>query len=316
MDIRNEVLKADKRIRPHIRETPLDRSEALSEMARGNVLLKLENLQLTGSFKVRGAMNKLLSLAPEERAGGVVAASTGNHGAAVAFGAGKLGMKALIFAPEQSSPTKVDAVRRLGALVRFHGTDCVDAESFARQYAVTHNMPYVSPYNDPIIVGGQGTVGLEIDNQLSGIDAVLVTLGGGGLISGIAGYLKSMRRNVRIIGCSPENSAVMAESIKAGRILEIKSRPTLSEGSAGGVEQGAITFDLCKELVDDYVNVSESEIVHALKFFMEAHHMMIEGAAAVSIAALLKTKDKFRGQNAVVVVCGANIGLETLKSIL
>ncbi len=315
-DVLREVLRAELRIRPYIRETPLDRSEYLSELGGANVFCKLENLQYTGSFKARGAMNKLLALSPEERERGVIAASTGNHGAAVARSAGVLGVSAIVFVPEGTDRSKVDAVRRLGGEVRFHGNDCVESEVFARRYAAEHGMTYVPPYNDMQVVGGQGTIGVEIARQLDEVDVVFAALGGGGMISGIAGYLKAVKPGVRIIGCSPENSQVMIQSVKAGRILDIPSLPTLSDGTAGGVEEGSITFDLCRGLVDDYVTVTEEEIRDALRAFMDAHHMLIEGAAAVAVASFLKTKDQFRGKNVVVVICGANISAGRLKEVL
>lgn len=315
MDVRDQVLLAERRIRAHVRETPLEHSSHLSTLTGCNVFLKLENLQHTGSFKVRGAMNKLLSLTPAQRARGVVAASSGNHGAAVAFGLQALDTHGIIFVAEHASPTKLEAIRRYGAEIRVHGSDMVVTETHARAYARRNGMVYISPYNDPQVIGGQGTIAVEVARQLGRIDVVLASVGGGGMISGIAGYLKPMS-HVRVVGCWPENSPVMAASIEAGRIVEMESRPTLSDGTAGGVEPGAITFDLCRTLVDDHVLVSEDEIRAAMLLFMETHHMLVEGAAGVAIASLLKTKERFQGQNVVVVICGANIDLEVLKGIL
>jgi threonine dehydratase len=316
IDVEKEVLRAEQRIRPHIRTTPLDYSFYFSQIGDCNLFFKLENLQHTGSFKARGAINKLLSLTPEQQAKGIVTASTGNHGAATAFGLHKLKANGLIFVPENASPTKVKAIRELGAEMRMYGLDGGVTEIYARDYAEKNGLVYISPYNDPQVVGGQGTIGIELTRQLDQIDVVLVALGGGGLISGIAGYLKSMSDKVTIIGCSPKNSAVMYESVKANEILDLESKPTLSDGTAGGVEPGAITFDLCRTLIDDYVLVSEDEIEEAMRLFMENQHMMIEGAAGVAIAAYLKMKDQFKGKNVVVVICGANISLKTLATIL
>jgi len=316
VDVLKEVLRAELRIRPYIRETPLERSAYLSEIGNANVYCKLENLQYTGSFKARGAMNKLLALPPEERERGVVTASTGNHGAAVARSASMLGVTATVFVPENTDQSKVEAIRRLGGRIRFHGSDCVEAEVFARQYAAEHRLTYVPPYNDPQVVGGQGTIAVEMARQLNGIDVVFAALGGGGMISGIAGYLKAVNPGVRIVGCSPENSQVMIQSVRAGRILDIPSLPTISDGTAGGVEEGSITFDLCRDLVDDYVTVTEEEIKAALRAFMEAHHMLIEGAAAVAVASYLKTRERFEGKNVVIVICGASIGMDRLKEVL
>ena len=313
--ILKEIARAEQ-IRPYIRETPLDFSPFLSQQSGCDVYLKLENLQYTGSFKLRGAMNKLLSLTPAQRSKGVVAASSGNHGAAVAFGMKKLGVPGTIFVPEDASQIKVDAIRCQGVTVKFYGSDCVIAEHYARRFAEENGMVYISPYNDLQVIAGQGTIAVELARQLDKIDTIFVALGGGGMISGIAIYLKSLFNDVQIIACSPRNSAVMVESINAGRILEMESLPTLSDGTAGGVEPGAITFDLCRRYVDDYIMVTEDEIKIAMCQFIETHHQLIEGAAGVAIAAFLKEKEKFKGKNVVIVICGANISLQTLKSIL
>jgi threonine dehydratase len=316
MEILTEIVRAEKRIRPYIRETPLDRSLYLSQAGGADVYCKLENLQYTGSFKARGAMNKLLSLSPRELARGVVTASTGNHGAAVARSARVLDAPAIVFAPRNADPSKLQAVERLGAEVRTHGNDCVEAEVHARQYAARRGLTYVPPYNDPQVIGGQGTIGVELARQLDRIDAAFVSLGGGGLISGVAAYLKAVQPGVQIIGCSPENSQVMIQSVRAGRILDLPSLPTLSDGTAGGIEAGSITFDLCRELVDAYVTVTEDEIRENLRSFIATHHVLIEGAAAVAIAAYLKTSDRFTGSHIVILLCGANIGMATLAEVL
>jgi threonine dehydratase len=316
MDLIREILLAELRIRPYVRETPLEPSPALSRQSGTEVYLKLENFQHTGSFKARGAVNKILSLNPSCGSRGVVAASTGNHGAAVAFAAGKLGIRSLIFVPEDAAPGKIEAMRVRGAEVRTWGSDCVIAETHAREYAAEQGMTYVSPYNDPQVVGGQGTAGVEIARQIDRVDSIFVALGGGGLIAGVAGYLKGLDPRVRVIGCSPAHSCVMAESLRAGRILELESRPTLSDGTAGGVEQGSITFDLCRELVDECALVTEDEIAGTLRSFIGAHHMLIEGAAAVAVAAFLKSAPPLRGRRSLIVVCGGNIGLDTLRCIL
>jgi threonine dehydratase len=295
MDITQEVIAAEKRIRPHIRETLLDYSPYYSELAGADIYFKLENLQYTGSFKVRGAMNKVLSLTQAERQRGVVTASTGNHGAATAFSLAKPGGGGIVFVPDN---------------------DTAVTEAHARQYARDNGLTYIPPYNDLQVIGGQGTIAVELARQLDRIDAVFVALGGGGLISGIAGYLKSIHPDVSIIGCSPQNSQVMIQSIRAGKILDLPSRPTISDGTAGGVEPGSMTFDLCRDLVDDYEVVTEDEIKASLRQYLQIHHMLIEGAAAVAIAACLKLGSRFAGKNVVVVLCGANISLETLKTVL
>ncbi len=315
-EMKDQVEQAESRIRNYIRETYLEYSPALSEITGSRVYMKLENLQHTGSFKVRGAFNKILSLSKEEIEKGVVTASTGNHGAAVAFALSRLGSEGVVFVPENASETKLKSIRRIGGEIRHYGTDNADTEMFARKYARQNKMIFISPYNDPMVVAGQGTIGIELINQLDEMDAVFISLGGGGLISGIAGYLKAVRPNVKVIGCSPENSQVMIQSVRAGKILDLPSLPTLSDGTAGGLEPGAITFELCRDLIDDYITVSEDEIAESMQLFMSCQHMIIEGAAGVALASFLKCKDQFVSKKVVIIICGGNISLETLKSVL
>ncbi|MFN7930557.1 MAG: threonine/serine dehydratase [Blastocatellia bacterium] len=316
MNVYEEVLQAEQRIRRYVRETPLEPSLALSAQSGANVSLKLENLQHTGSFKVRGAMNKLLSLTPAEQARGVVTASTGNHGAATAFGLRALQLHGTIFVPENASPTKVAAIQRYGARIETHGVDCLATELYAQDYARENDLTYMSPYNDPQVIGGQGTIGVELLRQAEAIDAVFISVGGGGLISGIAGYLKHILPGRKIIGCLPENSPEMALAVKAGHHVQIEPQTTLSDGTAGGFEPGAITFDLCQQLVDEYVLVREADIARAIRWMLETHHQLIEGSAGVALAGWEKLHSQYSGQNVVIVLCGANISLPTLKQIL
>lgn len=313
---RAAIEAAEARIRPYILETPVEPSGVLGGPGGTTVHLKLENLQRTGSFKLRGAMNKLLSLRPEAVGRGVVAASSGNHGAAVAWGLRALGMRGTIFVPENASPAKIAAIRERGAEVRSFGTDSGLTEVFARKYAAENRLVYISPYNDEAVVAGQGTLGLELAWQVPRFDAVFAALGGGGLIGGIGACLKGAGRDVEMVACSPENSAVMHHSLEAGRILEMESKPTLSDGTAGAVEAGAITLDLCRQVVDRRVLVSEEEIRDALKLVIGSHHSLIEGAAAVAVAGFLKERDRYRGRHVVIVLCGANIALDTLRAVL
>ena len=311
-----DIEAAAERIRPYARTTPVDPSPELSRLGGTEVWLKMEHLQVTGSFKLRGAMNRLLTLGPDERGRGVVAASSGNHGMAVAWGTRALGAKATIFVPGNASPVKLQAMRDHGAEVRARGTDSGLSEIEARRYAGEERLAYVSPYNDPGVVAGQGTVGLEIGRQIDRPDAIFVALGGGGLISGIGLALAGLGRKVELVACSPANSAVMHHSLAAGRIVEMESLDTLSDGTAGAVEPGAITFDLCRRLVKDSVTVSEEEIRAAMRLVVERHHTLVEGAAAVAVAGYLKMKDRFRGRRVVIVLCGANISLERLRAAI
>ena len=316
MDIAKEVIAAEKRIRPYIRETILEYSPHYSKLAGADVYFKLENLQHTGSFKLRGAMNKVLSLSRGQRQRGIVTASTGNHGSAMAYGLGKIDATGIVFVPQNASPGKVQAIERLGAKVRYFGEDMADTEAHARKFAEEQGLAYLPPYNDLQVIGGQGTIAVELAKELNNIDVVFAALGGGGLISGIAGYLKLIHPAVDIIGCSPENSQVMIQSVNAGKILELPSLPTISDGTAGGVEPGAVTFDLCRKLIDSYETVTEEEIKNSLKEFLQIQHMLIEGAAAVAVASMVKRRDLLAGKNVVVIICGGNISVEMLKSIL
>lgn len=307
---------AANRIGGLIRETPLEYSPFFSHQTGAEVYLKLENFQHTGSFKLRGASNRLKTLSSAIRAKGCVAASSGNHGAAVAYAMRKLDTKGVIFVPNQTSSAKVAAIRSYGGDVRFFGDDGLDTENHAREYAEQEGMKYLSPYNDADVIAGQGTCGIEIAKQLPDVAAVFVAVGGGGLISGIASVLKTRNPNVRIIGCQPEVSAVMAKSVAAGRILDLPSGLTLSDGTAGGIEAGSITFELCRDLVDEFMLVSEAKIADAVREYIDAQHQLIEGAAGVAIAAMLADTKLEQGAKTVVVICGANISRESLKRII
>jgi len=316
MNVKKEAVEAEKRIRQFIRETPVEYSPYLSQQGSCMVFLKLENIQLTGSFKLRGTMNKLLSLNRKEKKRSIVTVSSGNHGIAFAYLCERFGFKGTIYLPENAGQAKIEALRSYGADLKFYGTDFVKTEAFAKEIAEKNNQLFISSYNDPKVIGGQATVGIELAKQLKKIDAVLVPIGGGSLISGIAGYLKSVDKDIKIIGCQPENSPVMYESIKAGKIIEMESKPTLSDGTVGGIEKDSITFDICKKYVDDYILVSEDEIKDAIKLGLEKQYMLIEGAAALSIASYTKMKEKFENKIVVLIISGAKINLDKLKEIL
>ena len=308
--------QASARIAGLVRATPLDYSYRFSADTGADVYMKLENLQHTGSFKLRGAANRLMTLAGEQKRAGCVAASSGNHGAAIAYAMQKLGIEGVIFVPEQTSTAKVEAIRSYGGDVRFFGNDGLDTELHARTYADERGMFYLSPYNDLEVIAGQGTCGIEIQASLPQVDTLYVAVGGGGLVSGVASVLKSRNPEIRIVGCQPEASAVMAHSIEAGRIVDEASRPTLSDGTAGGIEQDAITFGLCRNLVDEFVLVSEAEIAAAMRTFIDYEHQLIEGAAGVALAAMLRQEDALAGRKVVVLICGGNLSRDTLKRIL
>lgn len=310
-----QVRGAAARIRGHIKETPLAHSSAFSDMLGANVYFKLENKQTTGSFKLRGAMNRLMTIDDEQRLKGCVAASSGNHGAAVACAMQTLATSGVIFVPEQTSPAKVEAIRGYGGEVVFFGTDGLDTEQHAREYAEQNGMVYLSPYNDEQVIAGQGTCGVELVEQLPDVDVVLVAIGGGGLVSGVGSVLKVHNPSIRIVGCQPAASPIMARSIEAGHIIELPSLATLSDGTAGGIEAGAITFPLTEAIVDDFVLVGEDQIAAAMRLYMKNEHDTIEGAAGVAVAALLELKETLHGQNVAVIICGGNISDEIIEQV-
>ena len=310
-----DVDAALERIAAHIRRTPVEFSHSMSNSSGCKVLLKLENLQITGSFKARGAVNKmsLLALEHPER---IITFSSGNHGSAVAYAAKILELESLIFLPETVSSAKLSKIEQFGAQVQIGGKDSGDAEQAARAYALKHGYPYVSPYNDYDVIAGQGTIAAEVSQQVSGIDAVFIAVGGGGLISGIGGYLKQMHPSVQIVACSPENSAAMHYSLEAGTIIDIDHLETISDGTAGALEENAITYEYCHSVVDQSVLLTEDEIIKSMKEFMNSHQMMIEGSAGVAIAGFSKLQHQFQNKQVLIVVCGANISSEKLIEVL
>ncbi|MDE0143427.1 MAG: threonine/serine dehydratase [Caldilineaceae bacterium] len=315
-DLPDQIRQAASRIRPHIVETPLLLSPTLSKRTGAQVYLKLENRQHTGSFKLRGATNKLLNLTAEERARGVVTASTGNHALAVAHAATLLNINATIFLPEAASPRKVEKLEAFPvALCRTPG-DALNAEISARQAAQQLSQPFISPYNDPHIIAGQGTIAVELLRQQPQLAAVFVTVGGGGLMGGVASCLNASHRAIQTFGCQPDNSAVMLASVRAGRIVETESLPTLSDGSAGGIEPHSVTYDLCQNHVDHWLTVSEAEIATAMRLIHRESGECIEGAAGVAVASLLKTGKHFAGQRLAVVICGGNVDSDSWQQVL
>ena len=255
-------------------------------------------------------------LSDEEKSRGCLTASTGNHGMACAHAFKTLGLDGTIVVPTNASQAKIDLIREKGGSIEQYGTDAAETEAYARKLAQERKMVFISPYNDWDILNGQGTIGVEILQDLPDVDAIFVSVGGGGLIAGIAKYCTAREKSPKIYGCQPSNSAVMMRSIEAGRILEMESWETLSDGTAGGIEQDAITFELCRELVDEFVEVSEDEIIDAMRECIDTHHMMIEGSAGVALACAKKKYAELAGKNVCIVLCGANISRATLKSIL
>ena len=315
LEVASEVRDADERARPYLLTTPVVPSVGLTTAFGLPVVLKCENLQHTGSFKARGAVSKVLALTPGELERGVVTASTGNHGAAVAYAGAIVGVAPTVVVPADANPSKLAAIERLGGRIEVHGTDSVESELGARQMARERGMTFISPYNDPAIIGGQGTLGLELLEQVGDLSTVFVAVGGGGLASGVAGIIKAVSPSVRIIGCSPVNSAVMYHSLKAGEILDMPSKPTLSDGTAGGVEPGAITLDILDGLLDGFVTVEEDDIRSAFLDLIEVEHLLVEGSAAMAYAAARANADTTEGTTAVI-LCGGNVGVDKLHAIL
>ena len=313
-----EIESAAQRIQPLVHRTPLIRSAFLSDLVQGEVYLKLESEQATGSFKARGSANKVAWLKEQDYQGKVITASTGNHGMGVARALGKLGMDGKVVIPESTVKTKQQALKSLGAEVEIHGPDCFVSETYADQQAKANKWIYISPYNDPQIIGGQGTIGKEILEQLpdTQIDQVFVTIGGGGLISGIATWIKAHSPNTKIIGCQPSWSPEMTLSVKTGSYVTIDQKETLSDASAGAFEPDSITFDICRNLIDDYHLIEEEAIAQSIVETLDNDRKLIEGAAAVAVASLRQNIDLYRGKTSVIVICGGNISRGKLKKVL
>ena len=315
-DVAREVQAAEARIRPHIRETPLEYSPVLSRDTGCDVFLKLENTQVTGSFKARGAFSKLLSLTGGERARGVVTASTGNHALATVHALTVLGIAGEIFLPRSASPVKIAGLELRGAHLHLLDDDPGTVEIIARRHAGESGRVYISPYNDPQVIGGQGTIAIELRRQAARMDAVFVPVGGGGLIAGIAGYLAATNAGTRVVGCQPETSPIMARSTETGRLIELPNADTVSDATVGLVEPGAITFPICVTCVSEWVLVSEAELRAAIRLMVAHHSLLIEGAGALAIAALLRAAGQFRGQSIVLVLSGSHISGAVLAEAL
>ncbi len=307
----DNIEQARKRISEYIKITPLRHAEALSNLTGASVFLKLENEQVTGSFKVRGALNRLMTLSKEEAERGVMTASTGNHGLGVAFAAKQLGINAKVVFPIGASTVKRNKMKQAGVEV-IQEVGYEDVEPYARKLAEDSGLTYVSPYNDPEIIAGAGTSGLEIIEQQDEIDTVFVPVGGGGLISGIATVIKSKSPTTQMIGVQSEVSPEVYESWKAGHWVEAEESDSLAQGLMGGVESDSITLDIIDKYVDRLMLVSEDSIKRAMRFLYEKESLIIEGAGAVTIAALMENASEFVGRKVVLTLSGGNISKEAL----
>lgn len=299
------IRDAHDRIKPYIVRTPL-RPTLFDEHNHGTTrLLKCEHIQLSGAFKVRGALNKMLKLSQENRH--VVAASTGNHGVAISYAARQTQRQATIFMPRNTARKRIERIERLGSLVRLVGDDCIESEYAAQEFAHREQQVYLSPYNDIDIIEGQGTLGLELFHQDSRLTHVVISVGGGGLISGVASALKGLNPSISIVGASPEHSNVMSQSVKTGQVQKWSGLDTLSTSTAGGLEEPSLTLPLCTQLVDEWIDVTEEEIQLAMNRLLDDELIYVEGAAALADAAATRLLiDLPPSARVAVVLCGAN----------
>lgn len=316
LDVPRLVQEAIDRCKEHLSPTPLEYSLYLSQEIEGEVWLKLDSMQRTSSFKFRGAVNKILSLTEAELDKGVVTASTGNYALAVAEAMKIRGRRATIYVARDIEPGRLELLRAHGLDLVVHGDGAWDAEKEARRVGEEEDRTYVSPYNDPMVMGGQGTCGYEISRQLPDVEAALFAVGGGGLVGGSAGWLKSHNPDVQVFGVSPENSPVMYESVRRNEMVEMEILPTLADTCAGNIDLDTITLDPCQRYVEEIFLLTEAEIEAAIRLLFEQHRLVVEGSGALSVGGLLKRRERFRGKRVVATVCGRNINLETFKRII
>jgi threonine dehydratase len=326
MEIRTQVdlaavRAARERIAPYVRRTPLVASTWLSELAGADVRLKLESLQVTQAFKARGAFNAALTIRDrggdrEGEAPRLVTASTGNHGRALATAARAAGLSCVVFAPASTPATKQNAIRAAGAELRAVYPGYEEAEADALAFASSDGAVYVSPYNDPLIVAGTGTIGLEILDDQPDVDTILVPIGGGGLISGIATALKALRSDIRVVGVEAARNPVFHTIRAKGRDAAIDIQPTLADALGGNVEPNSITIDLVLRLVDDIVLVDEDAIASAVGALVENDRVVTEGAGAITAAAIASKRVDIAGRKVVALVTGGNIDRAKLASLL
>jgi threonine dehydratase len=320
LSFRLDIPGAAQAIAPHIRHTPTLRMPELDGLGGGRVVLKLENLQTTGSFKVRGAANRILSIPESELNRGVIACSSGNHGRAVAHMAGTLGIPAVICVPDWVSPVKLDGIKAAGARVVLSGESYDLAEAMAYRIAEEEGRTFVQPFDDPWTAAGQGTLGLELLEQMPGLETVLIPLSGGGLAGGVAYALKERQPAIRIIGVSAKNARVMYESLKVGKPISMEEEETLAEALSGGIGlTNRYSLPLIRELVDRHVLVTEEEIGKAMVYAQESLNLLVEGGGAVALAALLAGKTELsettEGGTVGVVVSGGNVSLSRLQKL-
>jgi threonine dehydratase len=315
-----DVLTAAQRLRGIALRTPLEASPTLAqESGSAEVRLKLELLQPTGAFKIRGAFNKVALIAAEEPDAWLVTASSGNHGIAVASAAARHGMRLTVLVPASVSPAKLERLRALESdrcVVEVFGREYDDVEYEAHRRHDANIATYVPPYNDADVIAGQATVAVEILEEWPACDAMLVPIGGGGLISGIGLWAKAVRPGLRLIGVQPAASPAMYAYFESGSTKPMPIAPTLADGVAGNIERNSITWRMCKQLVDEVVVVDEQQIAEAMAWAAGVHQLVVEGSAALPIAALRSRLGGLAGRRVAVVLTGRNVDLATLRAIL
>ena len=312
-----DLYRARARIASGIRRTPLVASQSLSAPGSARISLKLETLQDTGAFKLRGATNFIRASGAAVRARGVVTVSTGNHGRAVAHAARCIGARAVICMSNLVPRNKREAIQALGAEVRIAGCSQDEAEVEAQRLVAEEGLTLVHPFDEPLVIAGQGTIGIEILEDLPEVDTLIVALSGGGLISGIALALKTANPGIRVVGVTMEQGAAMYESVHAGRPVEVEEAASLADSLGGGIGlDNRYTFELTRALVDDYVLVSESEIARAMRHLYWNERVIAEGGGAVSVAAVLADKVPDLSGNVVCVVSGGNVDMAAFTRIV
>jgi len=309
-----DILAAKRRITPFVLRTPLRRSAWLSRQTGGEAHLKLESIQLTGSFKIRGAFNFAIQHAARSPAEPIVTASAGNHGRALAFAAAALGLRAVVHAPETAPAAKLDAIRELGAELRLW-PDYDAAEREAKRHAAEAGLPYLSPFSHPDIVAGAGTVAIEVLEDLPDVELIVVPVGGGGLVCGIGVTAKAASRGIEVVGVEVEASHPFTTGLAAGRIVPIEVGPSLADGLVGNLDPDTITFDLAREVVDRFVLADEDSLRQSIRALLAEERIIAEGAAAVGVAALLARRLDVEGRKVAVIVTGANIDREKLVGL-
>ena len=310
-----DVKKAYDNLKSTVRKTPIDESRTISEITGGKVFLKAENLQKTGAFKIRGAFNKIINLSNEEQAKGVIAASAGNHAQGVALAASSAGIRSTIVMPEGASVTKVIATKGYGANVVLSGQNYDESYKKALELQKSEGSVFVHAFDDPYVIAGQGTIAIEILEELPETEFIIVPIGGGGLISGIAVAAKSLKPSVKIIGVQAEGAASAYKARQNNKIIELESAYTIADGIAVR-KTGDLTFSLIQKYVDDIITVNDEEIAHAILTLLERSKIVVEGAGAVGAAALIHNKLNIRDRNAVVVISGGNIDANIVSRII